>query len=137
MKKLLILLLLPLAACQSEAGNTAEKTCAEPNEADMLMVGKQMRHYIAVRDFNSKNKSCWQVLRDYHKSENASPYLGTGSHLLVFIDTADPSIVAPEGGKLTEAQRGKVIAQELYNKDLGLDEFTPDAQAMGIYKEPQ
>lgn len=137
MKKLLLLPAFILAACGSESATTAatEKPCAEISEKDMLMVGNQMRHYIAVPHFDTKSKECWQMLRAYKKSEDASPYLGSGANLLVFVDTVD--FKAPKGGSFSESERKLIIAQELINKEVGIDEFTPDDQGMGIYKEPQ
>lgn len=135
MKKLLLLPLLTLAACGADSTTTTKKPCAEISEMGTIMVGNQMRHYFAVPHFNAKSKPCWQELRGYAKSEAAPMGLSGGVHLLVFVDTME--VAPPANGILSEKFGKRIVAQELINKEAGIDEFSPDALSYGIYKEPQ
>ena len=133
MKKLLTLSLLALGACQGS--QSAETPCPDIVGQGEIMVGNQMRHYYAVPHFDSKSKPCWQKLRAFTKSEDAPLGLSSGAHLFVFVDST--SFLAPTNGILTPEFGHHIIAQELLNKEAGIDEFSPDALEYGRYKEPQ
>jgi hypothetical protein len=132
MKRLLALPLLALAACQASP-NTQDAACAIPFEKTTLLVDNQVRHYILAPHFRPQRKECWAQLRGYLQSEDAPQGINSGAHLLVYIDTTDFAL--PAGGSLSGAARGRVIAQQLYDKAAGVNQFTADPNATGKYPQ--
>jgi hypothetical protein len=132
MKRLLALPLLALAACQSSP-STQDGACAIPFEKTTLLVDNQLRHYVLAPHFQPQRKECWQQLRGYLQSEDAPQSINSGAHLFVYIDTTDFTL--PAGGSLSGAARGRVIAQQLYNKAAGVNQFTADPNATGKYPQ--
>jgi hypothetical protein len=133
MKILFVLPLLLLGACQP-AANTAATECAVPFEKTKLLVGDQVRHYVLVPHFKPQSKACWAQLRGYLQSEDAPLGTEAGTHLFVYLDTTNFAL--PAGGALGGAARGRVIAQQLYQKEAGLNEFTVDPNGTGKYRQP-
>ncbi len=133
MNRLVALPLLLLAACQAAPNTQATAGCAIPFEKTTLLVGNELRHYVLVPHFHPQRKECWSQLRGYLQSEAAPENLNAGAHLFVYIDTTDFAL--PAGGGLFGQARGRVIAQQLYNKAAGINEFTVDPNATGKYPQ--
>lgn len=135
MKTLFALPLLLLSASCQPAADTSATGCAVPFEKTKLLVGEQVRHYVLVPHFKPQRKACWDQLRGYLQSEDSPLGTEAGAHLFVYLDTTDFAL--PAGGALGGAARGRVIAQQLYQKAAGINEFTADPNGTGKYRQPR
>ena len=125
-----------LSSCGNETSGeskTAIKSCnININELTRTeTTSGQTNVYVSAKGFNSKNKECWNAIKEYAYNVTTT----AGNALIVhFMDT--DQFTPPSDGKFygSESETRKVIAQFSVTAQ-GVESFDPDPMGYGNYVE--